>query len=105
MLNVLNVLFDLVKNRAAYVVALYVAVLFVADRIAGALTKAAAVVDQLDTVTRPTFSSAGLSLSPFSLMNYVLPLDLGVTLFAAWLAFHLACTALRIVKAWIPTLS
>lgn len=71
----------------------------------GVIEQVSSLITQLDSVTAPAFADVGLNLSPFSLMNYILPLDLAVTLFTAWLVFWLACVAVRIVKAWIPTMS
>lgn len=71
----------------------------------GAFEKVQTLLTQLDELSAPIISFSGVAASPFALMNYLLPLDLGLTLFTSWLAFWLACVAIRIVKAWVPTVS
>lgn len=71
----------------------------------GIVEQVGLLVDTLDSVTAPAFAEAGITLSPFALANYVIPLDVGVTLFTAWLGFWIICVGVRIIKAWIPTIS
>lgn len=93
------------EGQAKFVVAAYGLIVFVYNYVVGTIEKIEATIAQADAVVRPAFESMSMNISPLSLMNYVLPLDLAMTLFASWLVFYLACTGIRMIKAWIPTVS
>jgi len=44
-------------------------------------------------------------ISPLSLVNYVFPLDTMFTFITAYCAARLVLVVVRIIKAWIPTVS
>jgi hypothetical protein len=105
MIQILVWIFDLLKSRSAFIVGIYTLASTALAHIGGTVTKIASMVTDFDALTRPTFSSSGIALSPLSLMNYILPLDTAITLFGAWLLLWLACSTIRIVKSWIPTVA
>jgi len=88
-----------------FVVAFYGLMVFWMNYTAGIIQKTAEILSQADAIVAPTLVGAGVGVSALSLMNYVLPLDAGITLFEAWMGFYLICNAFRMVKAWIPTLT
>jgi hypothetical protein len=105
MITVLNYILNLLANRFNLVAAIYSGLVIFVGYVLGTVNKMTSLVAQLDALVFPVISVTGLDVSPFSLMNYVLPLDVGMTLFAAWLVFHLTCTAIRFVKGFVPTVS
>ncbi len=57
----------------------------------------------LDSIVVPAGSS--LDFSPLELVNYVLPFDTFLTLLSAYVALVVVCATIRVVKAFIPTVS
>jgi len=104
MLDLLAKLFSAFTNRSAYLVAIYAGLYAIFNYTLGVIQRLETAIASLDEVITPTFDGT-LNISPFSLLNYVLPLDLAIVLFTGWLAFHLVCVGIRMVKAWIPTVS
>jgi len=105
MSTLLNYIYLLITNRASFLVAGYSILLAIGNYFAGIMERLGDAIASFDALATPAFEGSGLAVSPFSLMNYIVPLDLGITLFVAWLALWLACSTVRIVKAWIPTVS
>jgi hypothetical protein len=61
-------------------------------------------LNKLDAVSHVSFGGT-LDLSPFGLLDTLIPLHETLDLFTAWLALLVACTAVRMVKSLIPTLA
>lgn len=105
MITLLNTLLLFLSSRWAPVALVLSAVTVVYRNVMGIIDAVHGIIAQADALTAPVLSAAGLSVTPFGVMNYLLPLDLGLALFGLWLPFFLACATLRFLKSWIPTIS
>ena len=59
---------------------------------------------EIDSLVLPSMPT-GVDFSPLGLLNYVFPVDTLCTYVTALLALKLACTGIRIVKSFIPTVA
>lgn len=50
-------------------------------------------------------SGGAVDFSPMSLANYVLPLDVMLTLLAAYALLKVECAVIRIIKAFVPSIA
>lgn len=61
------------------------------------------VFTRLDAITLA--AAPGLGIAPFALANGVFPLDTFFTYLTSYFALYLACSVIRIIKSFIPTIS
>lgn len=92
------------KNRGFYS-ACYAVVLLLGNYLLSIGKQLAALALQVSTLTMPSFQARELDMTSFSLINYVIPLDLALTYFVAWLALWITCMTIRFIKSFIPTVS
>lgn len=58
---------------------------------------------RLDAISAGSFGA--VDFSPLGLINYVIPLDTLLTLVSAYITLLIACTTIRMIKAFVPTIS
>lgn len=46
-----------------------------------------------------------VTMSAFSLINYIIPLDLAIALFVLWMPIFLMAASIRLTKSFIPTIA
>jgi len=63
------------------------------------------VMGQFDALTMPSLGSHGINVATMGLINYVIPLDLALSLFVLYVPLMLACAVIRIIKSFIPTVA
>lgn len=105
MVDLLLNIYRLLTNRSGFVVMGYSLLLGMFNFIMGIHAKIEEMITSFDALVMPSFSSAGLNVSPAAFLNTLLPLSECLLMFTAWMVLFLACSAIRIIKSFVPTIS
>jgi len=104
MKTLLSAIFTFLSNMNPVVASLFAAVTTAYSAFSWLNSQMSLLISQMDTLAQANFSGT-LNVSPFGLCNTFIPLQEAMTLFAAWVSVLVICATIRIVKAWVPTVS
>lgn len=105
MVSLLESLLGWLSGRWSYLVPLAAAAFVLYNNVLGIISNVQWVISEFDSLAAPSLGSHGISVATLGLVNYVLPLDLALGMFILWVPLLQACCVIRIIKAFIPTIS
>jgi len=107
MITLLAALYEFLTSKWSPISVVITAGLVMYTNILGILEKIQSLITYLDTQVFPNISAgtSAVSVSPFTFLNYVLPLDLAIAMFTLWLPFMITCSSYRLIKSHVPTIS
>jgi len=104
--TLLTWLVEFFSSKWTPVAAFMAALMIVYTNVLGIMDVAKDLVSQMSGASNPGVGSVtSLAVSGYSLVNYVIPLDLCLALFLLWMPFFLTAASIRLVKSFVPTVA
>lgn len=106
MIILLTVLINFFNSRWAPIALLCSAIGIIYTNVMGIFEKISAIIPIFDnSMATPMLSVVGVNVAPFSVMNYIVPLDVGLSLIAIYIPYYMLAVSLRVIKSFIPTVA
>jgi len=106
MTTLLTWMVEFLSSKWTPIAAFMTALLIVYNNVLGIMDVAKALTESIMAQSNPGVGSVtALAVSGYSLVNYVVPLDLCLALFLLWMPFFLMAASIRLVKSFVPTVA
>jgi len=96
---------DSVKRNVRIQIAIFMCLWLVACHMLKVMKRIEDLIATIGTIAVPDFPDPNINLAFFALANHFIPIDLALSLAIGWLNLYVLCVAVRVVKAWIPTMN